>query len=403
LNSANTASPNPEHPSTAIVVGASARACAQSLVRAGITPIAIDLFADRDLKQIARTHVCPMDAYPEGIPEILRTQLADVPADVPIILTGAMENHVQVLRQIESLRPLLCGSTDAIIKSRNVDVLYHACNAVRGLPVAIQPRFPIHTPLWSLASLGKEWLVKPVHSSAGHGIVKFRIRDGIPHLTHNRDVYLQPWLDSSYFSVSELFWLDSGRAHLLGATRQIVGDSAFGTRTPTQYVGNVFSSSNRDGCLANFAQSLARYTGLRGCVGIDAMALRFENEASYWHILEVNPRYTAGMELLDLTLGNSVFDLWGKQCDPSPPDPLISCPLGKKPWSKAIVYAKEDCRVPDLLQSIPVSNVADVPQSGEHVPAGRPICTVLAQAEDFDACLCKLRELAQTVYTLCQP
>ena len=50
------------------VAGASARAAVHSLARAGYAAWACDLFADRDLKQVAPCTVCPIDSFPDALP-----------------------------------------------------------------------------------------------------------------------------------------------------------------------------------------------------------------------------------------------------------------------------------------------------------------------------------------------
>ena len=68
------------------IVGASVRAAAMSALRAGLAPVAVDLFADADLRAL-----CPAErvtSYPRGLAE----WLADAPAGA-WLYTGGLENH----------------------------------------------------------------------------------------------------------------------------------------------------------------------------------------------------------------------------------------------------------------------------------------------------------------------
>ena len=84
----------PERP--LLIVGASTRGAAASAVRAGYTPYCIDLFADRDLVEIASVKRCPHDDYPQAIVSLLDRWQKDKQGptpNTPWIYTGAIENH----------------------------------------------------------------------------------------------------------------------------------------------------------------------------------------------------------------------------------------------------------------------------------------------------------------------
>jgi uncharacterized protein len=408
LNSASIESPSLKPGDQAIVVGASARACAQSLLRVGITPIAVDLFCDRDLKQIARTHICPIESYPQAIPGIIQNQLADVEKNVPVVITGAMENYPDVLRQIEKNRQLWGGSADAVQKARSWDVLRQACETAGGQFVVAQPRYSVDTPREELAKVSDDWVMKPVFSSAGHSMHRFDARTSVPEPKPHQKVYFQPWIQLEQAlagpASAQLVACD-GRVKLMGVTSQLSGDKNFGARYETQFVGNCYlplGKSDEDCALEAVGQALADAAGLTGLFGLDFLPVPQTSGTFQYRILEVNPRYTAAMELIDQGAGCLVFGS-GAPVRPTIKERLKKWISPGKEWGKAIVYAKSDCMVPDLWASFSESEIADVPQPGERVPLGRPICTVLAQTRPPMDCYQKLQGLAQRVYTLCQP
>jgi predicted ATP-grasp superfamily ATP-dependent carboligase len=66
---------------------------------------------------------------------------------------------------------------------------------------------------------------------------------------------------------------------------------------------------------------------------------------------------------------------------------------------KAIVFARHDVRVGDTRPWVDTGEpVADVPHPGERIGAGRPVCTVFAEAADVGACRALLERRAEWVY-----
>jgi len=83
-----------------LIVGASARAAAFSALRAGLVPVASDLFGDEDLRAVAR-FVEPLGKYPAGF----KAALLRMP-EAPFLYTGGLENHGALVDQLARLRPL---------------------------------------------------------------------------------------------------------------------------------------------------------------------------------------------------------------------------------------------------------------------------------------------------------
>ncbi len=322
-----------------------------------------------------------------------------------------MENHPEVLREIQALRPLICGSADSISRARSSDLLESACRAVGGQTLLMQPRLPTDTPAHVLFDQSDQWVMKPSKSSAGHGMIRFSSSSAIPTPRPGHDAYFQPWFTSTRptLDISVAFHAFSHDVTLLGATRQLIGDSAFGARHSTQYVGNIcpgpphlLLTTDQLTDVLKLGQEIAHLSGLQGPFGIDMIGSASSDDTyvDRLHVLEINPRYTSGMEVIELATGVLVFS-----------NPSVTRRIPIKPISssspqshgKAIVYARADCTVPDLWEHLRESQVADVPEPGEQVPAGRPICTVLAQGNSISDCHANLASFAQTVYTLCKP
>ncbi len=95
-----------------LVVGASARAAAGSVLRAGWQPLAVDLFADADLQAM-----CPavrVARYPAEVATAARSL-----PDAPWMYTGALENHPRVLAALARQRRLYGNPVEVVGGARD--------------------------------------------------------------------------------------------------------------------------------------------------------------------------------------------------------------------------------------------------------------------------------------------
>jgi predicted ATP-grasp superfamily ATP-dependent carboligase len=119
------------------------------------------------------------------------------------------------------------------------------------------------------------------------------------------------------------------------------------------------------------------------------------------YAVEVNPRWTASMELVERAAGQSVLALHADACGAGvlPPADFLNALPRRPATGKAIVYARAGIIVgnTDGWLERP-DRVRDVPRPGEQVPAGAPVCTVFASAADAAACREALAAAAADVY-----
>jgi predicted ATP-grasp superfamily ATP-dependent carboligase len=188
-------------------------------------------------------------------------------------------------------------------------------------------------------------------------------------------------------------------AQLLGLTRQLVGVSYLHAG-PFRYCGSVGPVEPVAGLcsvLRRVGDVLAARCGLRGLFGVDGV-LR-DND---FFPVEVNPRYTASVEVLEYVTGLTalaghagvflgVNALWkpasagnclGKAILFAPADLVFAA---EGPWA-------HELRAPTPLAQPPA--FADIPAAGERICAGRPVLTYFARGESVRACEDKLRQIA---------
>src|SRR5262245_29422274 len=95
-----------------IILGASARAAAQSAALSGFRPHSIDLFGDEDLRALGP--VKKIDRYPTEF-------LAAISAapQAPWIYTGGLENYPRLVARLAQLRPLFGNVPETLVKVRD--------------------------------------------------------------------------------------------------------------------------------------------------------------------------------------------------------------------------------------------------------------------------------------------
>jgi predicted ATP-grasp superfamily ATP-dependent carboligase len=185
---------------------------------------------------------------------------------------------------------------------------------------------------------------------------------------------------------------------VLGLSRQLVGDSRFGAHG-FRYCGSLIGSCTtpvfpRQAEILETAAALAsevtREFGLVGLNGIDFIVRK-----GVPYPIEVNPRYSASMELLERGHGLSLFEIHVRACRGTLPSELEIHPGIE---GKAIVFARRDVILGNTEAWIGRQSLADVPHPGERIPYGRPICTVFARGSSQATCLRRLVRQARVVY-----
>jgi predicted ATP-grasp superfamily ATP-dependent carboligase len=214
-------------------------------------------------------------------------------------------------------------------------------------------------------------------------------------------MYLQQRIAGVPGSIS--FAADGKDAVLLGFSRQLVGQRSFGAGR-FRYCGSILGHPDvrlfrRQRSLleraARVAAVLTREFGLVGLNGIDFIA-----HQGVPYPIEVNPRYSASMELVERAHRVSMFGIHAQACEGGLP---VLPPSDRQVHGKAIVFARQDSEVGDTRGWLRRSWVADVPHPSEHIAAGRPICTVFARAPYPRQCRQLLVRRARKVYRALTP
>jgi predicted ATP-grasp superfamily ATP-dependent carboligase len=119
--------------------------------------------------------------------------------------------------------------------------------------------------------------------------------------------------------------------------------------------------------------------------------------------VEINPRYTASVEVLEYATGVPALDLHRRVFDPGAPPPPVTPVAPPRVVGKAVLFAREALVFPPEgpWGGLPAVHImpefADVPPPGQAIPRGRPVLTFFAGGESPEKCLGRLRETAASL------
>jgi uncharacterized protein len=365
-----------------VIAGISTRALAASAARAGYHVMAVDAFGDLDLRRTAdvlSSRSAEGAAFKPGTAAIAADQTPGGMA----CYTSNFENYPAAVDRLARGRTLLGNPAPILTRVRDPLLLMHT---LRQLGFSV-PKTRSSVP--PRRSARGAWLIKPRRSGGGHGTRVWRPDQPLP-----RSYYIQQRLAGVPGSI--LFAADGQDAVVLGVSRQIVGDRNMGAKG-FRYCGSLLGPPAAlfpdQPALADvacrLASAVAKAFAVRGLNGIDFIA-----EGGVPCPIEVNPRYSASMELLEHHRALSIFEVHEQACRGALPKPVKSAGV----QGKAVVFARRNVVMGDTREWLEDMSVADIPQPGEKILRGRPICTVFAGGDDADCCYASLVSRAAAVY-----
>jgi predicted ATP-grasp superfamily ATP-dependent carboligase len=380
--------------SRVLVAGVSARALAVSAARAGYRVTAIDAFGDVDLRAVATAVPLRRDAGSPFTARAAARAAREVDASA-VAYSASFENYPETIAALAAGRWLLGNPPEVVRAVRQPVTLMRVLGQLGFAVPATRASAPLRT---SGPSQRHQWLRKPRKSGGGHGTHPWRRRAAVA-----RGAYLQERIVGVPGSIT--FVADGRRAVPLGLSRQLVGEPAFGARG-FRYCGSLIGGSDaqlfkRGDEVSAVAAALAdAVTAMFGLVGVNGIDFIARDGVAY--PIEVNPRYSASMELFERAYGVSIFELHARACAGELP---ATAPWHRRTGTvhgKAIVFARRATRLDDTATWLDAWH-ADVPHSGERISRGHPICTVFATARDVGACIRTLVRRGAAVSAVARP
>ncbi|MGV3483209.1 MAG: ATP-grasp domain-containing protein [Planctomycetaceae bacterium] len=375
---------------TVILIGSSVRAAAADAKRGGYRVIAIDRYGDRDLLSSCDAWI-PYDSGHRWL-----QHLAQLPP-APVVPVGGFHWDRDAngwIANADALRSRLVA-----FPAPKTYAQLHSPAWLGEVAAGLGIAFP-ETRYWSEGDLRTlfrptidsplqtdQWLRKPWVHGGGVGI-SVACEDAIP----TGEQYLQRRLRGMSIGANFVAYQQPGgpRAVPLGIFRGITYRR--NPAHPFLYGGSVGPISlclPVTSAIQRLGQAIAEQLPLVGLFNIDLML----GEKGDLALLEVNPRYSASMELIAIACGQprSLIDwhLASYQNRPGVADEIttfqretINHPAAKVAC-KRIVYASQAMIAPDLLAEAEPSRsgieirYCDLPPAKSAIAAGDPICTAI--------------------------
>lgn len=375
-----------------------------SALRAGWTPVCTDLYGDADLRKLGE--VRPVKNYPGDLPS-----LSESLTPMPFLYTGGLENSPDIIATLAERHLLLGNNSDVLRHVRDPIFLQKTLGAAK-LPMAEIRRTPPND--------GDRWLRKPLHGSGGGGISEWSARDN--NIRANSQSYFQRRIEG--VPISAVFLATSEYTSLLGVTEQLIGMPE--VHAPAYaWCGNIFPCTIppvTHRIIAEIGRTAAAACDLRGLFGCDFV---LDDETPC--LIEVNPRYTGSVELIEYRTPIRLLQWHLRACamnarpghdgierllhDSHDFDSSQKAECWKeselvqdgKYFGKMIVYCDRDGIASDATQFAMgkdhcwvLPQFADIPMPGSRLVAGQPLCTVFNTADSAEKCRTELIEKSQS-------
>ncbi len=416
-----------------VVVGFSVRALAEATAAHSNHPIAVDRFADYDCRRTAHASI-ELNQWGGGLGldwhVLSQLKAAGAQANSLLLLGGGTENWPELVELLQQHFTVLGPSVEQLHQLRSPEY-WQTCAFEAG--VGFPETHWNVAGLWNVAELAKsfgrptgplresdeavaghieDWLMKPRHSAGGHAIKRAKSLQSNPHSIQESH-YWQRKIRGRSLGVYCVLGAD-GQVELLGATESLSAEHWPG---PSEFIyrgslGPICLTETQRQKIIRLCQVIHATCQCRGWLQLDFV----EDAAGELWLLELNPRWAAGMEILFLAGINPVANhcrAWHRTSDPAIAQTNSASLASSGPsFAKGIVYADRDLTLTpqciDSLHGLPRASFADLPshctaakeQSSRTVARGEPLLTVRASGPQ-ESLLEQMLLLHQTALQLC--
>ncbi len=297
--------------------------------------------------------------------------------------TGALENHPDVIEGILQHRPRLWGNRPEALQLVRSPQRLASWLREHDIPC---PRCCFKPPPDTAQC---PWLIKPRASAGGRHIAFWN-----GPTARRPGFFFQEFIAG--LPCAAVFLGVKRQARLLGVTEQLVGQDWL-QAAPFHYCGSIGPLALSPALHARFERLgmvLATGFNLQGLFGVDCV-LRDDTPFP----VEVNPRYTASIEVLERACGCAFLSWQRAAFEPglSPPGSLAN--PNKKVVGKAILFARQPLTFPregpwQMAAGKLLEDFADIPPVDQRIEAGQPIMTFFSRGPTAECCREKLQQTA---------
>lgn len=398
-------------PQKILIIGASARAAVQSARRAGFDVIAIDLFKDEDLRLLASECFQIADFEHDVISLVAEAVKTHGPF-VGWIYTGALENRPELVDSISSQLPLLGNDGNVLTQIRN-PINVHRILQREKLPV-LEVRSAEDPP-----PQDDTWLRKPLQSAAGRDIEIWNAKAS--RVSPSEQYFFQKYVSDAQ-PISAIFVANGRLARCIGSSMQLIGEASLGADSFT-YCGSIgpLSKSSTPAIPENTQQQIQRTADCltQQCQLVGLFGIDFLLKGSVAWPIEINPRYPASLEVLEMASEGRWMADHVNVClnQDNQPDVLTTKKPARPFVGKAVFYANQRLVIPKVFEpfreslsqfatssaagqesdNVPSPQLADIPAAGTIISQGHPVCTLFTSGNSLDQCRDQLFKESRTL------
>jgi len=336
-----------------LLVAQSARMLAQSAARAGFSASAIDYFADAD----TRRHAARCLALAPGTAaEWLNAaaQMAPPGESTGLVYGSGLDTRPDLVAQLARGRILL-GNSPATLRRANTPQCFFRLLESLDIPFP-ETRF-------APPECVEGWLVKPGCGEGGKGVGFAAKKRPV-----FEDVYYQRHIQGEALSI--LFLADGKQARTIGFNTQWI--ARHDADQPFLFAGAVNRARLDAAQREEIEEYAGKLTAALGLVGLNSLDFMVDGRSC--RMLELNPRPSATMALYDEDFDEGLLAWHIAACRGElPPAGRPAGPVRalRIIYAPQAIWVRADLRWPQ--------GCADIPNPGQKISAGEPLCSLLAQ------------------------
>jgi predicted ATP-grasp superfamily ATP-dependent carboligase len=371
-----------------VVVATSARMLAQSARRAGLRPIALDLFGDLDTRRAARwisiANPQRKDLDPHRM-EAALARLAELPRMMGWIAGGGFEDRLDVMEQCAQSLALIGNDACTVAAIKQPAEFFRVLD---GYGIG-------HPETRSTPPVGAGWLSKRIGGTGGWHVRRLpvgrstvaatRLPSRLPSVYYQRE--------SAGVPMSALFLANGKEARLVGFNRLLHG--AVGDR-PYVFQGAIGPMVLPETTTKDVRNAVSRIAAHFELAGLNSIDFLLEN--GHVSVLEINPRPSATLALHDERMQAGLIDAHIAACRRRllPGEELAS---SASISGLRIVYSRTQFvsgpRSCARLQKLGWCH--DIGREGTMTASGDPLCSVSARAHSEAAVLALLAQRTREI------
>ena len=394
-----------------LVVGIDTVPIVNSAKEAGYSVFAADYFGDLDLQRICSGYEAIIQqeigkscgkigsrfkpqAFLEATKSLHKRHRLDA-----ILLSSGLDDFFDVVRQLNSLIPVLGNSPEVIERVRTKPKFYEELECLEiAHPETIATK-NISELKATAEDIGYPVVIKPTRGFGGIGVRLARstmeVEEAFQEASSiDGEVLAQRFIKGVHASVS--FLAAEDEATILTVNEQILGSDFLFQEEPLGYCGNIvplhLSDSIFDKC-KNILERIASHFDLKGSNGVD-LVISKEGDP---YVIEVNPRFQGSLECVEKVLGINLVESHINACL------YDSLPIQKAKASgfctRLILYTPNRIVAPNITA---FREARDIPLPGTIIEKSEPLCSVIAAGISRSSSLRKAKTSAKNIYKMLQ-